>query len=87
MDGKNQNFERPVLILKKFDESNFLGLPISSQKSDSDLFYNLFYKDEETYLSLKQIRYLNIKRLSRLIRRLNEKEFNLIKQKIINFLI
>ncbi|MFA7308472.1 MAG: hypothetical protein WC045_00185 [Patescibacteria group bacterium] len=28
-DGKNELFERPVLVLKKFNRDTFLGMPIT----------------------------------------------------------
>src|SRR6185369_4104731 len=49
MDGKNDNFERPVLILKKFDEDNFLGLPISTHIGDDNLYHTLTFNYEKTY--------------------------------------
>ena len=29
-DGKNENFERPVVVIKKFNKDIFIGLPLSS---------------------------------------------------------
>ncbi len=84
IDGKNENFERPVLIIEKFDENNFLGIPMTSTPNEGSLFHSMLYRDEHYYISLKQIRYLNIKRLLRLIRRMDEAEFILIRDKIIN---
>ncbi|HBM45364.1 MAG: 2,4-dihydroxyhept-2-ene-1,7-dioic acid aldolase [Parcubacteria group bacterium GW2011_GWF2_38_76] len=31
-DGKNEKFERPVLILRKFNCGMFFGIPLTSQK-------------------------------------------------------
>ena len=84
IDGKNENFERPILIVEKFDENNFIGIPMTSTPNKRGLFHSMIYKKEVYYISLKQVRYLNIKRLLRLIRRMDEAEFILIKDKIIN---
>ncbi len=33
-DGKNQNFERPVLITRKFNNNVFLSVPLTSQPKE-----------------------------------------------------
>lgn len=33
-DGKNAHFERPVLVLRKFNRDIFLGLPLTSTRKD-----------------------------------------------------
>ncbi len=87
IDGKHDNFERPVLILKKFNENSFIGLPITSQKNKRDLKYTILYKGELNYILLNQIRSYSSNRLLRLIRRLGEVEFELIKEKSMNSFI
>ena len=32
IDGKHINFERPVLILKKVNKAQFIGIPLTSKK-------------------------------------------------------
>jgi len=87
IDGKHDNFERPVLVLKKLNENLFIGLPITSKKNNRDLKYTILYKGELNYLLLNQIRSYSSNRLLRLIRRLGEVEFELIKDKSMNSLI
>ena len=31
-DGKGENFERPILILRKFNKHIFLGIPLTTKK-------------------------------------------------------
>ena len=38
--GKNSNFNRPVLILKKFNKFIFLGIPLSSKIKQGKYYYN-----------------------------------------------
>ncbi len=87
MDGKNENFERPILIIRKIKEDNFLCIPMTSQKKLDIPLHTFLYKDKEYYFYLDHIRYLNIKRLLRLIVRVEEEEFRIIKKKVIDFLI
>ncbi|MYE38514.1 MAG: type II toxin-antitoxin system PemK/MazF family toxin [Candidatus Spechtbacteria bacterium SB0662_bin_43] len=43
VDGKGQDFARPVLVLKKVSNENFIGLPITSVKKDLPGYFE--YKD------------------------------------------
>ena len=40
-DGKNQNFERPVLIVKKFNQDMFWGLPLTSHEKAGDFYQKI----------------------------------------------
>ena len=78
-NGKNVNFERPVLIFKKFNRQTFLGVPISSQLKNSPYHY-IFDKDDRQYcLNFSQIRVLSSKRLLRRVGMMNAIDFQRIK--------
>ncbi len=81
-DGKNSNFERPVLIYKKFNKHIFWGIPLTTKDVDSSLpFYlDLLDTDTKSTLILSQLRLYDSRRLLRHIRTLNSKIFNTIKQ-------
>jgi mRNA interferase MazF len=83
IDGKNENFERPVLIIKKFNETDFIGLPLSTKKNTREIYHPIIYRNELNYAYLKQTRYYSVQRLLRLIRRMDEAEFILIRDKIV----
>jgi hypothetical protein len=38
-DGKNRRFERPVLVLKRFNHNMLWALPMTSQARSSEYFY------------------------------------------------
>jgi mRNA interferase MazF len=87
-DGKNEFFERPVLILKKFSKGIFWGLPTSSQLKDNEFNFQYSPDDaENTSILLSQLRVFSSKRLIRRVLRMNETEFNEIRGKIIEFLL
>ena len=81
-DGKNSNFERPVLICKKFNKHIFLGVPLTSQDVDLSLpFYvKLFGAKVESIAILSQIRLFDSKRLLRHIETIDESLFAKIKK-------
>jgi mRNA interferase MazF len=94
-DGKNENFERPVLVLRKFNKEIFFGLPLTS-KEKHDKFHAGFViktKDEcghiqekASFAMLSQMRLFSSKRMIRRIVRINENTFNDIKEKFIQLI-
>ena len=76
VDGKNEDFERPVLILKWINKGQFLGIPLTS--SSKGYFYKkLKYNehDKEIFVNMSQLKILSSKRLLRKIGMVNEKDF------------
>lgn len=74
-DGKNELFERPVLILRKFNKELFLGLPMTSKKKEGKYYYPVHLHDIERSAILSQIRVLSGKRLIRRLGKLSDKQF------------
>ena len=86
-DGKNENFERPVLVLKTFNRKVFLGIPITSRKKENKYYFEIEYHNKKYYLILSQIRLFSNKRLLRKITKIDSNVFVEIKKslkKIIN---
>lgn len=79
-DGKNKNFERPVLILRKFNRDIALIVPLTSSVKENLFYYKL--KTSGSSVILSQVRLISAKRLFRKIETINEKEFNEIVIKI-----
>jgi mRNA-degrading endonuclease toxin of MazEF toxin-antitoxin module len=78
-DGKNEKFERPILILKKFNNHVFLALPLTSQAKAGKFYFRFNFKDQDYSVILSQIRILDIKRLSRKIRTFPLEDFEKIR--------
>lgn len=71
-DGKNQEFERPVLIVKKFNPHMLWILPLTrAQKVDrskpafAKYYFALEHKGEDSFAILSQIRTISSRRLVR----------------------
>lgn len=87
-DGKNELFERPVLILRKFSKGIFWGLPTSSKIKNNE--YNFKYspdQEEDTSILLSQLRIFSSKRLIRKTVTMNESEFIEIRKRVAGFLV
>lgn len=81
-DGKNELFERPVLILRKFSKHTALVAPLTTMGKIDLPFYHKLASDEESFLILSQVRLISTKRLLRKIYKLGRGEFNIAKEKL-----
>ena len=91
-DGKNDLYERPVLIVRKFNNRQFMGVPLTSQIKDFPLRHSIFYKKyknqpaQESQALLTQMRSFDAMRLTRDIARLGPSQFNTVMDEIRNML-
>lgn len=85
-DGKNELFERPVLVLKKFNNKLAWVLPMSTKQKDGIYYHNLEHDGKMFSIMLSQLRLVSTKRFVRLIRKISPHQFDLIKNKLIDFL-
>lgn len=86
-NGKNTNFERPMIILKRFNKSSFLGVVVSSIKNEGK--YYLKIKDDSersNFVNISQVKLMSSKRLLRKVRKLSKSDFELIKNSIKNYI-
>ena len=85
-DGKNELFERPVLVLKKFNNKVCWVLPMSAKQKDG-IYYHPLEHDGKTFsVILSQLRLISVKRFRRFVRKISPHQFELIKDKLVNFL-
>jgi mRNA interferase MazF len=74
--GKNNFFERPVLVLKVFSRDLVIAIPLTSQKPlNPNYVIRLQLKNGTSYALLSQVRSFNTKRFSRKKETLDEKSF------------
>ena len=85
-DGKNDLYERPVLVLKKFNNKIAWVLPMTSHARDGKYYYQLEYNGSISSVILSQIRLVSVKRFRRIVRKISQHQFQLIRMKIIDFL-
>ena len=86
-NGKNEMFERPVLILRKFNKYVLWVLPLTRSIKDGGYYYKITQGDEDnSVVILSQIRLISNKRLLRKMRMMNAAEFREISEKVKHFL-
>lgn len=91
-DGKHENFERPVLVFRKFHKGMFFGFPLTSKEKDNKFHFKLILnildengilQEKISYVILSQLRLLSSKRMIRRVAHINDNVFNEIKEKFL----
>ena len=85
-NGKGAQFLRPVIIYKKFSKNMFLGIPLTTTKKKGRFYHAFVFKNKESAALLSQIRLFDSKRLSHLVGRMSNNDFDGVKEKLIELL-
>lgn len=86
-DGDEEEFLRPVVVFKKFNNEIFWGIPLTklkkkkNSKSDKYYYHFSFISGIISSAIISQIRLIDAKRLSRLIGSISKSDFEEIKKK------
>lgn len=85
-DGKGDEFVRPVVILKGFNESIFFGIPLSTKIKEGKFYYEFQFNKKGKIVSnialLSQMRLFSTKRLLNKIGVINTDDFKKMKNKL-----
>lgn len=85
-DGKNMQFERPVLILRKFSKELFLGVPLTTKQKDNSYYHPVEVGGLRGSVMVSQVRTLSSRRMSRKVERLGNKRFLEVCDKVNNLM-
>ena len=77
-DGKGNDFERPILIIKKFNAHMVWVLPLTGKPHDDSFHKKITHNTEDSWVCLTQIRTISTKRLLRKIWKIDERQFGAI---------
>ena len=84
-NGKGENFVRPVVIIKGFNENMFFGVPLSTKIKDGKFYYTFEFKKQNTTIInnalLSQMKLFSTKRLLNKIGIINQDDFKNLKIK------
>ena len=79
-DGKNDLFERPVLVIRKFSRYMAWVVPMSTK-----LKYNQYhFVLENEVILLSQLRMVSVKRFNRFVDRISTYDFSMIRTSVSN---
>ncbi len=79
IDGKNENFERPVIIMKVYNKETAVILPLTTKEKTDRFHYKVQTEERVIWAKLSQMRVISNKRLLRKVDVLDEKIFNELK--------
>ena len=86
-NGSGDNFARPVLIVKKFNNQMFWSVALSTKQKPFDFYHNFTDPNgNEVSTILAQLKLLSVKRLDRKLYDLPDKQLQEIKDKLKKFL-
>lgn len=86
--GEGEEFLRPILIVKKFNDHLFWGIPLTRTMKDSPYYFKFkFLGKTESALILSQLRILDSQRLYKFIGMMSTPDFNKVKEKLTTFLL
>jgi mRNA interferase MazF len=82
-DGKHDNFERPVLVIRKFNRHAVLVVPLTSRPKQNP-YHAIFQHEGETFSAVvSQIRLVSTKRLLRRLYRMDSGVFETIQRTVL----
>lgn len=87
MDGKGHSYNRPVLIVRKFNPHFFYGVPLTTQLKDNPYYFPLHFHGQNICAVLSQARPFDSKRLTDQMGKLSKKQFNRIREALTAMLL
>lgn len=80
IDGKNEHFERPVIVLKVYNKETMLVLPVTTKEKKDAFHFETKMGERTVWVKLTQARVISNKRLLRKLDVLDEKQFTVLKE-------
>lgn len=81
-DGKGEIFSRPVVIVKKYNNNLFFGVPLSTTIREGSFFFAFDFENELSSALLVQSKVYDAKRLENKIGMISKNNFESLKSKL-----
>lgn len=81
-DGRGESFLRPIIIIKKFNNESFWGIPLTKNKRKGKYYFSFKLNGEISTAILSQIRLIDGKRLYYRIGLISKKDSDEIKNRL-----
>lgn len=79
-NGKGVDYSRPVLVVKKFNNHIFLGIPLTTQIKEKHYYHRINFKNREQCAMLSQLRLFGSERLMNKMGKLSQEQFDEIRK-------
>ncbi len=86
MDGKNENFERPVLVLRVYNKETLLVLPMTTKEKHDPFHHRVHFDSRDVWISLTQVRLVSNRRLIRKVDTLSVDQLEEVRNALIRCL-
>jgi mRNA interferase MazF len=85
IDGKNDSFERPVLVVRVYNKETLLVVPVTTKEKNDRFHHKIDSGGKSSWASLTQIRVISNKRLLRKVDTITEEAFSSLKEALKKF--
>lgn len=79
IDGKNEHFERPVIVMKVYNKETMVILPVTTKEKKDVFHFETKMDGRFVWVKLTQARVISNKRLLRKLDVLDEKQFEALR--------
>ena len=80
INGKNNRFSRPVVIYKKLCRNKFMAIPLTSKHHEGSWYVPFTHQGKQEIAIIGDARVMNTKRLYRMIGRIDDSDYERIKE-------
>jgi mRNA interferase MazF len=80
-DGRGENYLRPVVIIRKFNNEVCWGIPLTRNKKQGDFYFSFNLNNEISTAILSQIKLLDAKRMYYRLGVVSETDFEELKKR------
>lgn len=81
-NGKGDEFQRPILVVKKYTNDMFLGVPLSTTIREGSFYFQFILDDKTSTALLVQHKLCSNKRLMKKMGMINKSDFENLKIKL-----
>lgn len=81
-DGKNELYERPILVIKKFNKDALLAVPLTNTVKSNQYYIPVQVHNVTRSVILSQVRLISPKRLHRRITQISNREFQVVRNSL-----
>ena len=87
-DGKGEEYLRPVLVYRKFNNRVFYGIPLTSKEKHDKFHFEFEYKrGRKSYAILSQLRLFDIKRAKYYDGKISRDQFEALQNKLLELIV
>lgn len=86
-DGKNELFERPILILNKFNKDTVRITPLTSRIIDDKNHVTINFDNYQSSAKLSQVKTISTKRLTRKLSILDDEQFKKVLSRLVEHIL